>query len=541
MIIGILIFAIIVSGGQLVTAQVSPSNGQPVSGGVHVEGVLGSPRYINPLLAGTNSADQDIVKLVYSGLVKIGAGREIIPDLAESWDIADGGRTYVFHLREGVKWHDGAPFTSSDVAYTFHTIQSNEYTGVLKTNFLGITVEEGDERTIKFTLAAPSSSFLFDMSVGIIPQHIFAEIPASEFTTVYNTADIIGTGPYQYDAASTATTVTLRRFHGYYGNAPYLDTVAFYFYDNRDSLLTAFQNRTVSAAGFTDPETDKVELKNTDVKYSYNLPQYRAVFFNQLSDNEAIKDKIVRQALALAVNKPEIIDQVEGGLATVVDSPILPGFWGHNPEIKKYTFNLMQAAELLKREGWRDIDGDGYVEKNNVRLSFKLSIRDDEKSVKASELLKKNWETIGAEVIVEPAEVTTLIKDVIRPRNYQVLLFGQDLGGDSDPYVYWHSSQIKDPGLALAVEVDKDIDNNLEQARISPDVNRAIGYYLNFQNAFADLVPAILLYQPKYIYLVDGKVKGIDENINLSSFSDRFANIDKWYVKTKREAVSPSP
>ena len=192
----------------------------------------------------------------------------------------------------------------------------------------------------------------------------------------------------------------------------------------------------------------------------------------------------------------------------------------------------------MKREGWRDIDGDGYVEKNNVRLSFKLSIRDDEKSVKASELLKKNWGTIGAEVIVEPAEVTTLIKDVIRPRNYQVLLFGQDLGGDSDPYVYWHSSQIKDPGLALAVEVDKDIDNNLEQARISPDVNRAIGYYLNFQNAFADLVPAILLYQPKYIYLVDGKVKGIDENINLSSFSDRFANIDKWYVKTKREQLT---
>ena len=336
MIIGILIFAIIISGGQLVTAQVSPSNGQPISGGVHVEGVLGSPRYINPLLAGTNSADQDIVKLVYSGLVKIGAGREIVPDLAESWDVADGGRTYVFHLREGVKWHDGAPFTSSDVAYTFHTIQSNEYTGVLKANFLGITVEEGDERTIKFTLAAPSSSFLFDMSVGIIPQHIFAEIPANEFTTVYNTADIVGTGPYQYDAASTATTVTLRRFRGYYGNAPYLDTVVFYFYDNRDSLLTAFQNRTVSAAGFTDPGDDKVELENTDAKYSYNLPQYRAVFFNQLSDNEAIKDKLVRQALALAVNKQEIIDQVEGGLATVVDSPILPGFWGHNPDIKIY-------------------------------------------------------------------------------------------------------------------------------------------------------------------------------------------------------------
>jgi peptide/nickel transport system substrate-binding protein len=150
-------------------------------------------------------------------------------------------------------------------------------------------------------------------------------------------------------------------------------------------------------------------------------------------------------------------------------------------------------------------------------------------------MLKANWKTIGADVNIQSAEVAVLIKDVIRPRNYEVLLFGQDLGGNSDPYVYWHSSQIKDPGLALAVEVDKDIDNNLEQARISLDLNHAITYFIRFQNAFADLVPAVLLYQPRYVYLVDDKLKGIDEHINLSYFSDRFANIDKWYIKTKKQ------
>ena len=149
--------------------------------------------------------------------------------------------------------------------------------------------------------------------------------------------------------------------------------------------------------------------------------------------------------------------------------------------------------------------------------------------------MKKNWAAIGADVFVEVLDSQSLIKDAIRPRAYDVLLFGQDLGADSDPYVYWHSSQTTDPGLALSVTHDKDLDNNLESARTNTSLNKTIAYYHQFQDYFAESVPAILLYQPRYLYLIDNKVKGVTDQINLGTTVDRFANISEWYIKTKKE------
>ena len=506
---------------------------QPTSGGVQVEGLVGTLRYLQPLLAVTNSVDRDLVRLVYSGLTRISPGREVLPDLAETWDISDQGKTYVFHLRRDVLWQDDEIFTADDVVYTINVLQNDDYRGVLKSGFAGVGAEKIDDYTVRFTLPSASAFFLYDMSLPIIPQHIYRDIPVSEFKTTYGDDKIIGTGPYRLEKDSPGESVALTRFKHYYGQAPYIERLVFFFFDSEKSLLAAFKNRTVSAAGFIDIDPSGSDLTPNDVRYIYSLPQYKAIFFNQLNDNNAIKDKTVRQALAYAVNKQQIIDQVEGGAADRVDSPVLPGFWGHNPDIAKYDFSITKAAEVLKRAGWVDADGDGVLDKNGTRLNFRMVVRDDAQSKQIAESLQRSWKAIGVDVVVEQLDAATLIKEVIRPRDYEVLIFGQDLGTDSDPYVYWHSSQIQDPGLALAVEFDKDIDNSLETARVSTSLNQTIANYHKFQTAFADLVPAILLYQPRYVYLVDAKVKGVTDRINLSSLSDRFANIQEWYIKTK--------
>lgn len=537
-VIGLLIVVILFSSAQLGSA----SGGEaivPADGGVHIEGVVGTPRYINPLLAGTNQVDLDISRLVYSGLTRVTTTREVVPDLAVSWTVQDQGKSYVMNLREGVKWHDGQPFTADDVIYTINVLQNNDYVGVLKSNFSGVVAEKLDELVVRFTLPSPSSFFLYDLSTGIIPEHIFREIPVRELASNFKTSEIVGTGPFEYDNGVSNESVTLRKNRDYYGVMPHLDKIVFYFFDNDRTLQLALKNRTVSAAGLTEiPST--VSSLNVDKQYVYRMPQYRAVFFNQLGNNIPLKEKAVRQALAYAVNKDQIIQTVEGGNADRADSPILAGFWGHKPDIRTYNFDLALATKILNDAGWKDIDGDGIREKDNVRLSFNLVTRKDPKLSSIADKILENWKALGVEVNFQPVETANFIKDTVRTRNYDALLFGQDLGGNSDPYVYWHSTQIHDPGLALAPLVDKDIDNSLESARLASDANQIVAPYHRFQDAFAELVPAILLYTPRYTYIVDSKLKGVTENINLSSLSDRFANIDEWFIRTKKIKVVES-
>ncbi len=531
LVFGFLILAIIVSSQQIALSKPVADLSNADFGGVHIEGVIGKPRYINPLLAGTNAVDRDISRLVYSGLVKINPAREPVADLAERFEIQNGGRTYIFFLRKDVTWHDGQKFTADDVVYTFNVLQNESYAGVLKASFAGVAIEKVDDYVVKLTLPAPSTFFLTDLAVGIIPQHIFKDVEVKNFTNFYTAESVIGTGPYAYDNRVADESVSLKRYPKYYSEGYFLDRIAFFFYDNEETLAKAFQNRTVSAAGFTEvptiPLTDGASVKR------YRLPQYRGVFFNQFSTSQAIQDKAVRQALAFTVDKEQIIKEVENNNADRADSPVLAGFVGHKPDIKLYGYDIVKSAQLLQAAGWQDVDKDGYLEKDNARLSFRIAARDDTKTKEVVAMLQKNWKMLGAEIIVQHMDTATLIKDVIRPRNYDVLIFGQDLGANPDPYVYWHSSQVRDPGLALAVTVDKDIDNNLEAARTASDSNKAIGFYHGFQNAFAELVPAILLYTPRYTYIVDSKLRGVTDQINLSSTTDRFANLSQWHVKTK--------
>lgn len=508
---------------------------QAVSGGVHIEGLVGNLGFINPVLAGTNTVDQTLIRFIYSGLTSISPAREAVPDLALRWEILDDGLVYIFHLRAGVKWHDGYDFTADDVVYTINVLQNENYRGLLRAEVEGIMVEKIDVLTVRMTLPSANAFFLYDMAFGIIPAHIFGDIPVIDFESTYTEEQIIGTGPYLLERTSEGESLTLKRFEQYYGKTPFINRLVFFFFDTERNMATAIKNRTISAGGFRQLNTQDIGYLPSVNELIYNLPQYKGLFFNQLGSNNAIKNQAVRQALAYATNKVAIIDAAEDGWADVVDSPILPGFWGHKPDIKKYEFDISAAAEVLKRDGWADIDKDGTLEKDDTRLQFTLTVRDDVKSIATAEILERSWTAIGASVFVEVLDAQVLIKDVIRPRAYDVLLFGQDLGADSDPYVYWHSSQNADPGLALATVFDKDLDNNLESARTNTVLNKTIAYYHQFQNAFAETVPAILLYQPRYLYLVDTKVKGVTDQINLATPVDRFANISEWYIKTKKE------
>lgn len=532
---GVLIVVIIVGGSSRLF--IANKNGifKPVRGGTIIEGVVGRAGVINPLYAQTSQIDRDISRLIFSGLVKTNRSREYLPDLATSWDILDKGKTYIFNLRDNVKWHDGEKFNADDVAFTIKVIQSDGYKGLLKASWQGITATALNATTVEFKLPNPSTFFLSQLTLGIIPEHLFAHLPVTVIGDAENNTKPIGTGPYKLASATNSrNAISLSVNENYYDKLPLVDKIVFYFHDNEKTLLTTLQSGAITSAGFSSlAEVNQLTLPRIN-KYNYQLPQYKAVFINQMGGNPALADKVVRQALAFATNKTKIINDVEGGDATAQDSPILPGFWGYLSTTKKYAFDFVSARDLLHKNGWQDTDKDGILEKGKVKLSFSLSFKNDKTNTKIAEVLASDWSAIGAEVILQPYETSELLTTVIRPRSYDALIFGQNLGSDPDPYVYWHSSQTRDPGLALSIMYDKDIDNNLELARLSSNLTKAIGYYHNFQKSFAELVPAILLYQPNYHYLVEDKVKGVTSEINLSDLSDRFINLADWYIKSQK-------
>ncbi|MFA5270335.1 MAG: peptide ABC transporter substrate-binding protein [Patescibacteria group bacterium] len=532
-----LVGVIFIAGVSLLVATGRSADIQPVRGGSIIEGVVGRTQVINPLYADSNPADRDVSRLVFSGLVKLGKGREFLPDLAASWEVLDKGKTYLFKLRDNAKWHDGEKVVAGDVAFTIQVIQNENYTGALKSAWQGIEVTAVDQGTVKFSLPNPSTFFLSQATVGIIPAHLFAHLPVTEIGNPDNNQQPIGSGPYRVlGTIASRDSLNLVANDNYYAERPFIDKVVIYFFDSEKSLLGAMKSGTVTSASFSVLD-DVSNLGLPNIKtYIYSLPQYKAVFFNTLGGNVALADKAVRQALAFATDKQKIVAEAANGNATVVDSPILPGFWGHLPDIKKYQLDFVAARDTLNRAGWKDIDQDGIMEKDNNRLTFTLSYKADPVQQKIADILVANWSAIGVSVTLNPVDGDKLVDEVIRPRNYEALIFGQNLGSDSDPYAYWHSSQVQDPGLALSVIADKDIDNNLETARLSADINKSITYYHKFQTAFADLVPAVLLYQPHFTYLVDAKVRGVTSEMNLSDTSDRFLNIAEWYIKSRRTA-----
>jgi len=528
---------IFISGVSLLVAVGRSSDIQPVRGGSIIEGIVGRTQVINPLYADNNPADRDVSRLVFSGLVKLGKGREFLPDLAASWEVADKGKVYTFKLRDNAQWHDGEKVVAEDVVFTIQVLQNEGYTGTLKSAWQGIEVTALDPKTVKFSLPNPSTFFLAQATVGIIPARLFAHLPVAEIGNADNNRQPIGTGPYQItDTITSRDSLSLVANANYYADRPFIDKIVIYFFDSEKSLLGAMKSGTVTSASFSVLD-DVSNLGLPNIKaYTYPLPQYKAVFFNALGGNAALADKAVRQALAFATDKQKIIKEVAHGNAVAVDSPVLPGFWGHLPDIKKYPLDFVAARDTLNRAGWKDIDQDGVMEKDNVRLALTLSFKNDPAQQQIADILQANWSAIGVQVTLNPVDGDKLVDEVIRPRNYEALIFGQNLGSDSDPYAYWHSSQIQDPGLALSIITDKDIDNNLEMARLASDLNKSIGYYHKFQATFSDLVPAVLLYQPNFVYLVDAKVRGVTSEINLSNTSDRFLNVTEWYIKSRRTA-----
>ena len=510
---------------------------QPVAdyGGTYVEGVVGNPRYMNPLLCQSNSVDCDIVALVFTGLTTVGNDGVIEPDLAESWDISTDSTVYTFYLRQDAVWHDGAPVTAADVVYTVSIMQDSEFQGdsFLSEMWQTVVVDQIDEYTVRFTLREPFSPFLEHTTIGLLPSHILANVSASELGDSAFNASPIGTGPFKMSQVS-ATEVELVANSDYYNPRPYLDSIVLKFYSDYASLLEARERGEIAGMSRVQPEQLEAVAKDDDLTlYSAPLSGYTLVYLNL--DRPAFQDPAVRQALMYALDRQALVDDIVYGQGIVIDTPIMPHSWAFDDNLDTYNYNQNKAISLLEQSGWFDDDGDGIRERGTTRLQFILSTNEDD-SVRVAivDAIARQLAEVGIAVVPDTVSWTTLVDEMLRPRAYDAVLLGwQDLPPDPDPYPYWHSSQATQTGLNFANYISSTADALLQQARATTDQDERYELYRSFQALFVEDVPSVVLYQPVYTYAVDSGVYGV-QVAPMTTGSDRFANVASWYMATQR-------
>ncbi|NQV00027.1 MAG: hypothetical protein HQ538_04760 [Parcubacteria group bacterium] len=531
---------------------------KPAYGGLYIEGVVGQPQFINPILAPASDSDLDITRLVYSSLLKYDENQELVLDLAENYEISEDQKNYTFYIKSGIKWHDGEEITANDIVFTVQTIKNPEYQSPLKTSFSGVAVEKIDDYTVQFTLTGDTfSPFLMENTTfGIIPQHIWQDIPPKSATLTEYNLEPVGSGPYQFKEykkdkkTSFINSYSLTAFENYFDKKPYIEEITFNFYDEYPALISAYNKKEVKGISYL-PSEGKESLKKEINEYTLKLPRYYAIFFNE-AENNILANTKVRQAIAHSIDKQKIIDEVMMGQGMIVDSPILPGFLGYNPEVKKYEYDPEKARTILEEQGWKIEDQseeeaeeteeveeveENAVElgnfryKDNVELEITLTYAVQPEFSQIFQIISENLKEVGINIIPQEINSTSLQSEYIRPRKYEALIYGQLISHDPDPYPFWHSSQREDPGLNLTAFKNNSVDNLLEEARKTSDEDERVKKYLHFQNVVANEVPAILLYSPTYLYGVNKKIEGINLEY-VAVPSDRFANIANWYIKT---------
>lgn len=506
-------------------------------GGHYIEGMVSQPRYINPILSQTSDADAALSKLIYASLFTTGSQGLPEKSLASDYSIAEDGKLITVYLKTGVHFHDGEELTAEDVVFTIRAIQDPAYKSPLRNNWLGVEVSAPEQYTVVFSLKKPYFGFLENLTLGILPKHLWESIPADRFTLAdYNLLQPIGAGPYRFqdidkDADGNVLSYHVEAFEDYFDGRPFIDRITFRFYSDEESLIAAFNHQEIMGMySVTTRQVETLSSKRRPLVREMALPRLFAVFLNT-NKSVALAYDEVRQALSLATDRQSILEKILNNKALSATGPILPFMFGFVASGEQ-SFNIDEANKILDEKGWQR-GQDGIRSKNSVPLRFSLSTPDWPELVATADILKEEWRKLGAEVEIKVLSQADLYQTVIRPREYDALLFGQGSMLDPDPYSFWHSSQKADPGLNLAFFEDKRVDEILTEARETLDQGKRAALYKEFQEIIRREHPAIFLYSPAYLSVISDKVQGFALQ-SLNTPADRFSDVTKWYIETKR-------
>ncbi|MBN1829539.1 MAG: peptide-binding protein [Deltaproteobacteria bacterium] len=525
------------SGGE---EKAAPRNdgkeANPIYGDIIIEGSIGDASNLIPILASDGSS-HGISNLIFNGLVKYDKNIKIVGDLADSWEISDSGLVVTFHLRKNVRWHDGRPFTADDVLYTYGVTIDPKTPTAYAGDFQKITKAEIiDPYTFRVTYDEPFAPALISWSASILPKHL---LEGQDITKTPLSRSPVGTGPYKFKEWVAGQKIVLAANNDYFEGRPYIDGYIMRVIPDTATMFLELRAQGIDQMGLTPlqytRQTENNLFRRHYEKYRYLAFAYTYLGFNL--DHPFFRDKRVRQAIAHAINKEEIIDGVLLGMGRTASGPYKPGTWPYNDKVKKYPYDPGEARRLLADAGWRDGDGDGVLDKNGTPFRFEIiTNQGNDLRAKCAEIIQRRCSDIGVDVKIRIIEWAAFVNEFINKKKFDATILGWNITPDPDLFDVWHSSKTKPGELNFVSYRNDEVDRLLERGRSTFDQEERKRCYQRFQEILAEDQPYCFLYVPEALPIVSSRFRGIE-----AAPAGISHNFIKWHVPKAEQRYVMQP
>ena len=512
------------------TAEPATGEGGPAFGDTLVEAAIGDISGLIPNIT-SDSASHDIGNLIYSNLIRTDKSLRLEGELAERWEISRDELTITFHLRKGVKWHDGEELTAHDVDFTYRYMIDPKTPTAYAEPFRQVRrAEVVDRYTYRVTYEKPYAPALLSWGIWILPRHILEATwqAGVDLRTTRQNRHPVGTGPYLFREWRTGEKIILEANPDYFEGRPYLNRVVYRIIPDQSTIFLELKARNIDRAGLTPiqyrRQTDYPAFRSAFNRYRYLANGYAYLGFNLLDPRFA--DKRVRQAMAYAIDKHEIIEGVLLGLGQAAAGPYKPGTWWYHPDVKPYPFDPARAKALLAEAGWKLTQRDGILERDGKPFSFTL--RTNQGNLvrqQTAEIIQRRLGAVGIDVKIHIVEWAAFINTFIRKRDFEAIILGWGLGNDPDQYDLWHSTKTGPDELNHISYKNPRVDELLEAGRRTFEEARRKAIYGELQEIMAEEQPVVFLYVPETLPVVSSRVRGIEPAPAGISY-----NFIKWYV-----------
>lgn len=513
---------------------------KPAIGGTLNYGTWEAPKTINPVISQNSDVEQELINMIYSGLIEEDGKGGFENNLAEEIIINSQRTVYEIYIRDDVYFHDGKKLTADDVIFTVSAMKNPEYKSPLLSLFKDVKIEKLGELMVKITVPVNQTNFYNYLGFKIMPKHLWENVDVDFFAVHELNNKPVGSGPYviskvQKNRNGKIVNLSLKRNKKYFKEV-FIEKINVQIFDSIESTFVAFVKGNIDMIKELTPYQKDLVRNKSRIKINHTvLPRYYAIFLNQ--KNSLLSNPKINEALDMAIDKQKIVDMIFFKDAELLNAPISSKFIGYHEDLNANIFNLEKAKAKLKALGFEDRDGNGVMEKwsgkNKTDLEFSLLLPSNNELIHLADMVKKDWESLGVKIHLQIVPLHELYKDYLKTRNYDALIFGETYTITPDLYYFWHSSQTSGLGLNLSVYKNQGVDSILEINHTTTDRKQIEKNLLEFQELLNKDRPAIFLNNPHYINAHNKRIKIEDYQI-YNSFSSSFTNVDKWYIEQKR-------
>lgn len=501
----------------------------PAFGDALVTASIGEPVTLVPIVA-QDAPSHQVIGQIFNGLVKYDRDMQLVGDLAEHWEFREGGLELIFFLRKGVRWHDGAPFTAEDVAFTYRKYIDPTVPSPYSSNYEAVeSLEVLDPHTVRIRYKRPFAPALSTWAVSIVPKHL---LEGEDLMTTAFKSHPVGTGPFRFHRWIRGRRIELKANPDYFEGRPYLDGYVYRIIPDPATAFLELQTEGVDEMGLTPLQfarmTDTPHFRSAFRKFRYPSLGYTYLGFNLRDPRFA--DPRVRRAVNLAIDKQELIDGVLLGLGQISTGPFPQRSWAYNPHVEPVPANLGAARLLLEEAGWRDTDGDGLLDRDGRPFEFEILYNQGNLSRKlTAQIIARRLSEIGIRVKTRVLEWATFLEFINR-RDFETVLLGWALSLEPDPYDIWHSSKTGPGEFNFIGYANPEVDELLEAGRAEMDPGARREIYRRLHRILYEDQPVCFLYVSDALPALHRRFEGVE----LSPFIG-LTDLIRWFVPVPRQ------